>query len=52
MGLIKPAFAQRDNINAILNEYRRRMNAEIEQKYMELKEEQYRDRQSEKKMLV
>lgn len=52
MGLIKPVLAERDNINGILNAYRKRLNAPIEQKCMEFREEEYREKQSEKKMLV
>jgi len=52
MGLIKPVFAERDNINSALNGYRKRMNASIEQKCMEFREEEYREKQSDKKMLV
>ena len=52
MGLIKPVFAERDNINSTLNAYRKRMNASIEQKCTEFREEEYREKQPEKKMLV
>jgi len=52
MGLIKPVFEERDNINGMLNKYRKRMNVQIEQKCMELKEQEYRDKQPEKKLLV
>ncbi len=52
MGLMKPVFSERDNINAMLNEYRRKMNAQMEKKCMELKEQEYRDKQAEKTILV
>ena len=52
MGIIKPIFSERDNINAMLNEYRRKMNAKMEKKCMELKEQKCRDKQTEKTILV
>jgi len=47
--MIRPMFSDASDINRVLNEYRRMANKKIYEEVMRLKEQEYEEKQAEKK---